>query len=153
MKILAQNKRALFDYHLEEKLEAGMVLTGAEVKSCKLGQVQLKSSYITLHASLKGGFEVFLINAHISPYKFAAGQQTNYDPKKSRKLLMHKKEINKIIGLKSQGLTIVPVKLYSKRGKVKLEIALARSKKRFDKRESIKKRETDRDTRRALRGK
>ncbi len=147
MKILAQNRRARFDYDILETFEAGIVLSGQEVKSVKQGHISLKSAYITT----KEG-EAYLINAHISPYKMA-GELPKYSPKRTRKLLLHKKEINSLIGKKSQGLTIIPLRVYTKHGRVKVEIALGRGKKKYDKREAIKKREAERKIRRAIRGK
>ena len=147
MKILAQNRRARFDYDILETFEAGIILSGQEVKSVKQGHISLKSAYITT----KEG-EAYLINAHISPYKMA-GELPEYNPKRTRKLLLHKKEINSLIGKKSQGLTIIPLRVYTKHGRVKLEIALARGKKKYDKREATKKREAERKIRRAMKEK
>jgi len=145
MKPLAKNKQASFDYDIKDRFEAGLELFGHEVKSVKTGQASLKGAYVTMH-----GNEAFLINAHIPPYKFA-GELPGYDPYRSRKLLLHKKELDYLIGkTKEQGLAIVPLKMYTKKGRVKLGIGIGRGKKKFDKRESIKKREVDRKIRRAM---
>ena len=147
MSILAINKRVRHDYEILEKYEAGIKLTGAEVKSAKLKQISLKGSYVTI----KEG-EAWLINCHISPYKKA--RQENYDPTRTRKLLLHKKEINSLIGkLKQKGLTLIPLRVYTKRSLVKIEFGLCRGKRKYEKRELIKKREAKRRIQRALRGK
>lgn len=143
MPILALNKRATFDYEILETFEAGLVLSGAEVKAVRDGQVSLKAAYITLS---KG--EPWLINAHISPYK-KAGKMPGYEPTKTRKLLLKKSEINRLINQKNQGgLTIIPLKLYTKHHRIKLEIGLGRGRKKFDKREVIKKRDINREVKR-----
>jgi len=137
---LARNKKGLFNYEILEKKEAGLVLTGAEVKSVKNGQINLKGSYITI----KGG-EVFLIGAHISPYKPAYGKQKDYTPTQDRKLLLHKKEIDRLQGkMTSEGLTIIPISVYTKSNLIKVEIGLAKGKKKYEKRETIKNRDIDR---------
>jgi len=142
------NKKAKFDYDILDKFEAGLVLTGPEVKSVKAGQINLKGSYITIKHKPKT--EVFLINAHISKYK-PAGLQPDYEPTRSRKLLLHKKEINKLIGkMKEKGLTIVPLSVYTKHNRIKLEFGIGRGKKKFEKKETIKKRETKRKIERAM---
>ena len=142
---LALNKRASFDYDILETMEAGLVLTGAEVKAVRDGQVSLSAAYITLS---KG--EPWLINAHISPYK-KAGQIKGYEPTQNRKLLLKKSEINRLIGQKDQGgLTIIPLKLYTKHHRIKLQIGLGRGRKKFDKREIIKKRDINREVKRTL---
>ncbi|OIO07871.1 SsrA-binding protein [Candidatus Falkowbacteria bacterium CG_4_9_14_3_um_filter_36_9] len=145
MPTLAFNKRANFDYEIKEKYEAGLVLLGHEVKSIKTGHINLKGSYVTFKKA-KGRLlpELFLINVHIPLYKFA-GSIKNYDPYRSRKLLLKKNEISHLIGKKQeQGLTLVPIKVYTKRGYVKLEFGIGRGKKKADKRETIKKRDIDR---------
>lgn len=140
VKIIANNKKARHDYHLSDEVEAGIVLRGTEVKSIREGRVNLKDSY----AEIKNG-EVFLRQLHISPYAYA--YYDNHDPLRSRKLLLHNSEIKRLIGkTKERGYTIVPLKLYFKNGKVKVQIALAKGKKLYDKRESIK----DRDVKREL---
>jgi SsrA-binding protein len=145
MKTLARNKRTRFDYEILQTFEAGLVLQGQEVKSIKLGHASLKGSYVTFI-----GEELFLKNATISPYKFA-GKLTGYDPTRSRKILVHKKELASLRGkTQTQGLTLVPLSVYTKRGLVKLSFALAKGKKRYDKRETIKRREDERAIGRAL---
>lgn len=147
MKIIIANKEGLFGNEVLEKWQAGIVLSGPETKSVKLGQVSLKGSFIQIDS--KG--EVWLINAYIGPYKPAKGQQAGYDPSKKRKLLLNRKEIDALIGKKAQkGLTIIPISLYTNRRLVKAEIALVRGKTKLDKRETIKKREIQREIRRTL---
>jgi len=147
MGVLAVNKRANFDYEIKEKFEAGMVLLGHEVKSAKTGHVNLKGSYVTLKKSKKKLPELYLINAHISLYKHA-GTVKSYDPTRPRKLLVKKREIKHLIGKKQeQGLTLVPIKLYTKRSLIKLEFGIGRGKKKIDKREIIKKREQEKKIR------
>ncbi|MFA6394124.1 MAG: SsrA-binding protein SmpB [Patescibacteria group bacterium] len=155
MPALAENKKAFFDYDLLEKFEAGLVLYGHEVKSIKTGHVSLKGSYVTFKASAKPGKlpEAYLINSHIPLYKFA-GKNLPHDPLRSRKLLVKKSEINHLMGKKQeQGLTLVPLKIYTKHGLIKLEFALGRGRRKHDKREVIKKREADRTIRRTLKTK
>jgi len=135
-RILAINKRAFFDYEILEKIESGLVLTGQEVKSAKLGHINLSGTYVTIHNN-----EAFLTNCSISPYEHA-GPLPAYNPDRSRKLLLHKNEIAKLSGMiKQEGLTFIPIKVYIKHGWIKLEFAIAKGKKKFDKRQSIKKRE------------
>ncbi len=144
MPILAVNRRAGFDYEILDKYEAGIVLFGHEVKAVKSGQISLKGSYVTLKKTKKLLPEVNLTNAHISLYKYASNVK-DYDTDRPRRLLLKKKEITRLVGKKAeQGLTLVPLKIYTKRSLIKLEFALARGKKKYDKRETIKKRETDR---------
>lgn len=142
---LAENKKALFDYEILEKLEAGLVLTGYETKAARDGQVNLKGSFVTFR-----GNEANLTNCHISLYK-PAGKITDYDAERSRRLLLKKREIA-YLRAKSQekGLTIVPVRVYTKNRFIKVEIAVARGKKIFDKRAAIKQREVDKEIRRTL---
>jgi SsrA-binding protein len=143
MSTLALNKRANFDYQILETYEAGLVLTGQEVKSAKNGRVNLKGAYVTLT-----GTEPFVLNMHIAKYD-KAGDIPSYDPYRTRKLLLKKREINHLVGKKQeQGLTLVPLKLYVKRNKVKLLFGLGKGKKKYDKREDIKKRDVKRDLRR-----
>ncbi len=143
MSILATNKHANFDYDILETLQAGLVLTGAEVKSLRKGMVSLKEAVITIKNS-----ELYLTNAHISPYP-QASKFNPPDPTRARKLLLKKNEIARLIGLKStQGLTIIPLKVYTKNHLIKLEIGVGRGRKKFDKRAVIKKREIDRELRR-----
>lgn len=144
--VITVNRKAAFKYHLMDRFEAGMVLTGGEVKSLRDKQANLTDSY----AMIARG-ELWLLNAHISPYPFA--HQVKHEPKRERKLLMHKKEIIKIAGqLSEKGLTLVPVKLYFKDGRAKVELALAKGKQLFDKREAIKERESKRTMDRAIKG-
>ena len=142
--VVTVNRKARFDYSILETLEAGLVLTGSEVKSLRKGNCQLKDSYVVFKRS-----EPYLQKAHISPYGPAAGN--NHEPERRRKLLLHSYELKKLIGqLNQKGLSCVPLKVYFKRGKVKLELALVKGKKRGDKREAIKRKEMDRSARRAM---
>ena len=140
-----KNKRAYFDYEFLEKFEGGVVLSGHEVKSIKSGKMSLAGSYVVL----KGG-EVYLMNANIAPYQPQNAPQ-DYVPTRSRKLLLKKKEIKYLFG-KSQekGLTLIPLRVYSNKGKLKLEFAVSRGRKKADKKELIKKREAEKEMRRAL---
>ncbi len=144
-KPVATNRKAFHDYFIEERFEAGIVLQGTEVKSLRDGRVNLQDSY----ASARDG-EVFLYNCHISPYSH--GNIMNHDPTRPRKLLLHKKEINKLMGKTQQkGLTLVPLRIYfSKRGHAKVELGLAKGKKLYDRRDSIKAREAGREVERAI---
>lgn len=143
-KIICTNKQARFDYHLEDSFEAGVVLQGTEVKSLRDGRANLKDSY----AAVDEG-EVYLYDCHISPYP--NGGYANHEPKRPRKLLLHKKEIRRLVGkTQERGLTLVPLKLYFLRGKAKVELALARGKKLYDKREDMKRRDADREIERAF---
>lgn len=142
---LANNKKALLDYEILEKYEAGLVLAGQEVKSAKLGNISLKGSFVTFH-----GVIAMLTNAHISAYK-PAGPLPNYDPEQSRRLLLKKKEMRYLRGKSEEkGLTIVPLRVYTKSHLVKVEIALARGRHKYDKREVLRKRDQERETRRTL---
>lgn len=144
MKIIAQNRKAFHDYSIEETVEAGIVLVGTEVKSLRQGKANLKDSYVQVKDT-----EVFLLNCHISPYSH--GNIMNHDPVRTRKLLLNKKEISKLQGKAAQkGYSLIPLKLYFKGPRAKIEIGLARGKKQYEKRESIKKREADREIERAL---
>ena len=137
---LAENKKALFDYEILEKFEAGLVLSGQEVKSAKMGQINLKGSYVTFHNG-----KAFVLNMHINKYK-AAGPLPDYDPTHSRQLLLRKKQIAYLQGKSMEkGLTIVALRVYTKQRLIKLEIAVARGRKTYDKREVIKKRELKRE--------
>ena len=143
--IIARNKRARHDYHILDSWEAGIVLTGTEIKSLRAGKANITDA----HAVLNGG-EVFLINAHISPYE--QGNQFNHDPTRSRKLLLHSREIRKMIGaVERQGLTLIPLDMHFTRGKAKVSLALAKGKKLHDKRLDEKKREDEREMARAAR--
>jgi SsrA-binding protein len=146
-KIITQNKKARHDFAIVETYEAGMVLAGTEVKSCRLGKVNLKDSY----GKIKGG-EIFLVNCHISPYDF--GNRANHDPLRERKLLFHKQEIRRLYGkVKERGFSLVPLKMYLKGGRVKVEMALGRGKKAYDKREEIRRRDLKREIQQEFRGK
>lgn len=148
MKLITINKQAYHDYEILETYEAGIVLSGPEVKSVKAGQINLKGSYVTLDKKQRP----YLTNVHIAPYPPAA--QKEYSPTRPRKLLLKKKEIKELVGkLQIRGLTILPLKVYTKRGLIKIEIGLARGKKKYDKREAIKKKELDRKIRKALKNK
>jgi SsrA-binding protein len=145
------NKHATFDYEILEKYEAGLALLGHEVKSVKAGQISLKGAFVTVKSAPQP--ELFLINANITKYK-QAGPLLHHDPLRSRKLLMHKREIDSLIGkLQQKGLTLVPLRVYTKANRVKLEFGVGRGKKQYDKRESIKKRDSDREIRRILKTK
>lgn len=141
--IIQENRSARHDYIIVETFEAGLVLTGSEVKSIRARSVQLKDSYI----SFKGD-EAFLQNAHISEYK--SSSYNNHQPERLRKVLLHRDELDKIYGaLREKGLTCVPLKIYFKKGRVKIEVALVKGKKIHDKREAIKKRDIDNQLRRS----
>ena len=143
-KIIDKNKKAYFDYFMEETFEAGIVLEGNEVKSVKMGNVSLKDSFCHIE---KG--EVFLKNCHITPYE--KGSAFNAEPRRNRKLLLSKQEINKLIGkIKTKGYTLVPTQIYFSGRFVKVEIALARGKKSYDKRETLKQKDIKRDVERQL---
>jgi SsrA-binding protein len=146
-KIAAQNRKARFNYEIGETFEAGIALTGSEVKSLRTGKATIAESY----ADAQGG-EIWLINANIPAYK-QAGPHTNHEPKRHRKLLLHKRQINKLIGaVEREGMTLVPLKIYfNERGRAKVEIALARGKKLHDKRETAKKRDWARQKSRLMR--
>lgn len=148
MPTLATNKKALAGNQVLEKFEAGVVLAGPEVKSVKRGHVNLRGSYV----SVDGQSQVWLVNAHVSPYPPAGAAQASYDPTRRRKLLLSKKEIDHLRGrVHEKGLTILPLSVYTKGSLIKLEIGLVRGKKLFEKRETIKKRDIDRQIRRTLR--
>lgn len=143
--IVARNRRASHDYHLLDRFEAGLELTGTEIKSVRSHNVTLQRSFV--HA--RSG-ELWLFDAHIAPYKRAGYEK--HDPDRPRKLLLHGREIDKIItAITTKGLTMVPTKMYIKNGWAKVEVALAKGKKQFDKRAAIRKRDTDRQVERALR--
>ena len=141
IKIITKNKKAYHDYFVIETFEAGISLLGTEVKSVKQGKINLKDSY----AKVKDG-EIYLFNAHISHYKH--GNIFNHEPTRTRKLLLHRKEIDRIIGkINEKGLTLVPLKVYLKKGLVKVELGLCKGKKTHDKREEIKRRDIERELR------
>ena len=145
LKIICLNRKANFNYFFEDIYEAGIVLKSSEIKSVRNGKVNIADSY----AVEKNG-EVFLVNSHISSYKEAS--YTNHNPIAERKLLLNKKEINKVIGkMQREGFTLIPTKMYFKKGKAKIEIAVAKGKKQYDKRQSIKLRYWDRDKARYFR--
>jgi SsrA-binding protein len=142
--LVVDNRRARHDYHLLDRVEAGLVLTGTEVKSLREGRASLQQAY----ADIRDG-EAWLVGAHISVYE--QGNVANHDPDRDRKLLLHKKELSSLAGKVAQrGLTLVPTKLYFKDGRAKVELALARGKEQRDKRRDIARREADRDMQRAL---
>ena len=145
MSVLAVNKRASFDYDISERFEAGIVLRGFEVKSVKTGHISLKGSFVTVR-----GEELFLTNANIPLYKHA-GAIANYDPTRPRKLMLHRAEIARLIGKsRVEGLTLLPIQVYTKRGLLKLEFGIGKGRKKFDKRDVIRKRESDLKINRAL---
>ncbi|MEW5550046.1 SsrA-binding protein SmpB [Peribacillus frigoritolerans] len=144
-KQLAQNKKAYHDFFIEQTFEAGIVLKGTEIKAIRAARVNLKDAF----AKIENG-EIYLHNMHVSPYE--QGNQFNHDPLRTRKLLLHKKEISKLIGItKETGYTIVPLKMYLKNGFAKVLIGLGKGKKQYDKRDDLKKKEAKRDIERAFR--
>ena len=144
-RIIAQNKKARYDYQILDTFEAGIVLVGSEVKSCRQGGASLRDCYARIENN-----EIFLVNAHISPYKFA--NRFNHEPLRKRKLLFHRLEIKKFYGkLREKGQSLIPLKMYfNNRGKVKVELALAKGKKNYDRREDIKKKDMKRDAEKEL---
>jgi SsrA-binding protein len=143
-KVVAQNKKANHDYFIEETIEAGIVLQGTEVKSIRKGKVQLKDAFVRIRNN-----EAWISNMHISPYE--QGNRFNHEPLRSRKLLLHKKQINELIGLSKQdGFSIIPIKMYLKDGFAKVLIGLGKGKKNYDKRDDLKKKEAKRDIERAF---
>ena len=145
MTVYAENRKARFDYEILETLEAGIELLGFEVKSIRTGRAQLAGTFATIQSG-----ELWLLNATISPYQ-AGNVPADYDPARSRRLLLKRREIEYLAGkMQSEKLTIVPLKLYNKGGLVKLELGVARGKKKYDKRETIKKREVEREIGRTL---
>ena len=144
IKILSDNRHAGHDYHLLERFEAGLALTGTEVKSAKDGRVQLQDSFAEV-----SGNEAWLLNAHIGQYSH--GNRENHEPTRRRKLLLHRAEIDKLLGkTREKGLTLVPTKMYLKNGRIKLEVAVAKGKKLHDKRESERRREMEAEARAAV---
>jgi SsrA-binding protein len=144
-KLIAENRKARHDYHLLERVEAGLVLCGSEVKSLRAGQAQLQRAF----ADIRDG-ELWLVGAHIAPYEQAAIE--NHDPDRDRKLLLHRREIDSLKGkVQERGFTLVPTKLYFKDGRAKVELALAKGKELHDKRRDIARRDADRQIERALR--
>jgi SsrA-binding protein len=144
-RLVTENRKARHDYEILETFEAGMVLTGSEVKSLRAGRANLKDSYARIDRG-----EAFLLNAHISPY--AAASHFGHEPERNRKLLLHRSEIDKLNGrIQERGLTVIPLKIYFKNGRAKVLIGVGRGKKAYDKRESIKEREMKREADRATR--
>ena len=142
--LIVDNRRARHDYHLLDRVEAGLVLTGTEVKALRDGKATLQQAYADVR-----GDEVWLVGAHIAEY--SAGNIANHEPDRDRKLLLHRKEIDSLLGkVRERGLTLVPTRLYFKNGKVKVEVALARGKEQRDKRRDIAKRDADRQIERAI---
>ncbi len=146
IKVISDNRKAYHDYFIEEKLEAGIILTGTEIKSIRNGRVNLKDSY----ARIENG-EVWLHQMHISPYE--QGNRFNHDPLRKRKLLLNRLEIVKLVGkIQLQGLTLIPTKIYLRRGMAKLELGVGRGKKSYDKRQDIAERDAKREIERHFRG-
>lgn len=145
LKILSDNRQAGHHYFLMDRIEAGLVLTGTEVKSAKSGQIQLRESYATIEKN-----EAWLVNAHISEYSH--GNRQNHSPVRSRKLLLHRREIDKLLGkTREKGLSLIPTRIYLKGGRIKCELALARGKKMHDKREAERARGAENEARDAVR--
>ena len=145
IKLIATNRRARHDYDVEETVEAGLSLLGSEVKSLRAGRADLKDGYGLVEAN-----QAWLVGVRISPYQFA--REGGHDPERTRKLLLHRKEIERIRGkLDQKGLTMIPLRLYFKEGKVKVEMGLAKGKAAYDKRETIKRRQAEREMQRAMR--
>jgi SsrA-binding protein len=144
MQFVCQNRKAYHDYSIEETIEAGMSLLGTEVKSIREGRINLKDSYVLIKDT-----EAFLFNCHISPYSH--GNIMNHEPLRTRKLLMHKKEIVRLQGKMAQkGYTLIPLKVYFKNGRVKVEVGLAKGKREYEKRDAIKEREANREIEKAM---
>jgi SsrA-binding protein len=143
MKVLAKNRRATFDYELTERMVAGLVLTGSETKSIKAGAASLKGSFVMLRDN-----EAYLTNAHVTPYALASDQSG--EPTRIRKLLLHRRQLAALVEHKQSGLSVVPTALLLDRNLVKLEIGIGRGKKRYDKRQAIKRRDTNREIARQL---
>ena len=139
VKVVASNKKARFEYFIQETFEAGLALKGTEIKSIRLGQISLQEAYVRTD-----GQQAWLVGAHIAPYEHASAAQ--HDPSRERKLLMHKREIKTLWdAVRIKGMTIIPMKVYLKAGRAKLEIGIAKGKKQYDKRESIKERDIARE--------
>jgi len=146
LKVVATNRKASFEYFLMEKFEAGIALQGSEIKSLRAGQISIKEAYV----DVQDGKEAWLIEAHIAPYEQAS--RFNHDPKRRRKLLLHKKQIRELWNnVRMKGMTVVPTRVYLKDGRAKIEIALAKGKKAYDKRATIAKRDEARSSERATR--
>ncbi len=145
-KLISSNRAAFFNYFIQESLEVGIVLVGTEVKSIREGKVNLKDSYCVIERG-----ELFLMNMHISPYSH--GNQFNHDPRRERKLLAKRREINRLAAkINEKGLELIPTKVYLKQGRIKIEVALAKGKKLYDKRDTLKERSGKREIERALKG-
>lgn len=145
IKVIANNRKAGHNYFLLDKYEAGIVLQGSEIKSIRSGQISIKEAYVRTD-----GTEAWLVNAHIAPYDPAS--HLNHNPKRERKLLLHKKEIIRLWNeVSKKGVTIIPLRIYLKNGKAKVEIAIAKGKRKGDKRQKISRRETEREIKKALR--
>ena len=148
VKVVATNRRASFDYFLQDRYEAGLVLTGGEIKSVRAGKLDLRDAYVAVRAG-----EAWLVNMHITPYELATGFSKPADPRRERKLLLKRKEIGELArSVDQKGFTVVPTRVYLKRGRAKVEIALAKGKRQYDKRQTIAKRDSERDIERAMRG-
>jgi SsrA-binding protein len=144
-KVIATNRKARYEYEIFDTFEAGVALLGPEVKSLRAGRANLSDAYATIR-----GREVFLVGLHISPYPQAG--RANPDPRRERKLLLHRAEIARLQGrVEERGFTLIPLQLYFKNGRAKVQLAIARGKRRYDKRQAIRSRETDRELRRAMR--
>ncbi len=147
VKIIATNRKAYHEYIILHSLETGIMLKGTEVKSVREGKINLKDSYVIIKDN-----EAFILNMHISPYHH--GTAFNHEPLRTRKLLLHREEINKLnVKIKERGLTLVPLKVYLKKGHIKIELALVKGKKLYDRREDIAKRDLDRETKREIKHK
>ncbi len=145
-KIIATNRKARHDYHILDTYEAGLVLFGSEIKSIRSGQISIKEAYIRIDETR---LEAWLVNAHIAPYDPASRQ--NHEPTRNRKLLLHKKEIAKMWdAVRQKGVTIIPLRVYLQMGRAKIEIALARGKRQYDKREAIARRDAEREIKRQM---
>lgn len=146
IKVVATNRKASFEYFLLDKFEAGLSLQGSEIKSIRVGQISIKEAYV----DVQGGKQAWLVEAHIAPYEQA--NQFNHEPRRKRRLLLHKKEIRVLWdNVRIKGMTIVPLRVYLKNGRAKIEIALAKGKKAYDKRASIAKRDAERSSEREMR--
>jgi SsrA-binding protein len=144
VKIIARNRKASHDYFLEDRFEAGLVLKGTEIKSIRSGQVSLKEAHVVVN-----GEEAWIVDMHVAPYE--AASKYNHEPKRKRKLLLHKREIERLYGqIRQKGYTVIPTQLYLKRGLAKVEIALARGKRKYDKRRELAEKAAQRDVERAL---
>ncbi len=152
MKILLKNKKAYFDYQILEEIEAGLVLDGQRVKSIRSGRINLRNSYISLRPGKNNFPEVYLIGANVPPYQ-PKNSPSNYNPNEPIKLLLKKEEIKYLVGkTKEKGITLIPLKIYDKNDKIKLAIGIGKGKRKKDKRELIKKREAEREIKKAING-